>query len=101
MAASSEIGGAGDAARREAHPLARLGALVDAELQRAAAGDAAEDPRELVVVLELEPIGQAVVFARDRASVRASPCPSKTFQLVRAEAAAEVAEELVQLRLRV
>ena len=46
---------------REAHPSAGLGALVDAELQGTATGDAAEDPRELVVVFELEPVHETVL----------------------------------------
>ena len=47
--------------RREPHPLTGLGALVDTELEGAAPSDAAEHRREVVVVLELEPVHEAVL----------------------------------------
>ncbi|ESY80724.1 hypothetical protein X739_28745 [Mesorhizobium sp. LNHC220B00] len=42
--------------RTAGHPLAGLPASVEPELQSAATGDAAEDRRELFVILELEPV---------------------------------------------
>src|SRR5690606_22872182 len=44
-------------------PRAGLLLLVDAELQRAATGNAAEQSRELFVVLELQPVDERVLAA--------------------------------------
>src|SRR5690606_3617214 len=77
-------------------PLVRFLAPEDAELQRTPAQDAAEPARELVVVLELQPIDQAVSIAV-RMHLLQQRLAIEISQHVRAEAGPERRVESVQL----